>query len=184
MELQYLKRHGVSCTLNRDTPVSAAVSLKQTTRGTNFGLRESAHEGWIDQSVTVGETFTVDDTYLIYSVNSLRRVYSFIAMKCNSVITVSTLTVGEDSYGNPTEEFEPVATDQDVYGQIINASLRATDPGLLPTTTRVYTMPASISVSVLDRVTHGSEKFRVDCIDDILIAGLKRIQVSPDTRED
>ena len=200
-EAQYLNRHGVSCTINRSPSVSAKVSIKHSTRGTNYGLRESAYEGWIDTLMTVGETFTVGSSvYLIHALETLSDAYEFTARKCNSLITLLSLTVTEDEYGNMIQTFADIVTDQDCYGQIVTASLRETDPGLLPTTVRIYTIP-EVSVKVLDRLIHqcaqqqaidmgavydstyGGARFKVDSIDDILIPGLKRIQVSPDTRE-
>lgn len=151
--------------------------------------------------MSIGETFTAGSyTYLIHALDALSDAYEFTARKCNSLISLLSLTVSEDEYGNMIQTFADTVTDQDCYGQIVTASLRETDPGLLPTTTRIYTIP-DISVKVLDRLIHqctqqqaidmgavydstyGGARFKVDCIDDILIPGLIRVQVSPDMRE-
>lgn len=164
-------------------------------------MRESAFEGWIDTLMAVGETFTAGSyTYLIHALETISDAYEFTARRCNSLIALLTLTVTEDSNGNMIQTFADTVVDQDCYGQIVTASLRETDPGLLPTTTRIYTIP-DVGLKVLDRLIHqctqqqaidlgsvydpiyGGARFKVDCIDDILIPGLKRIQVSPDTRE-
>lgn len=187
--------------INRDVPVQARVSLKHSTRGTNFGLRESAFEGWIDTLIATGETFTAGSyTYLIHALETLSDAYEFTARRCNSLITLLTLTVTEDEYGNMIQKFTEIVEDLNCYGQIVTASLRETDPGLLHTTTRVYTIP-DVGLKILDRLIHKctqqqvidlgavydstyqGARFKVDCIDDILIPGLIRVQVSPDMRE-
>jgi hypothetical protein len=151
--------------------------------------------------MAVGETFTAGSyTYLIHALETLSDAYEFTARRCNSLITLLTLTVTEDEYGNMIQTFTEIVEDQNCYGQIVTASLRETDPGLLPTTTRVYTIP-DVGLKILDRLIHKctqqqaidlgvvydstyqGARFKVDCIDDILIPGLIRVQVSPDMRE-
>ena len=100
-------------------------------RGSNFGLRESAFEGWIDTLMAVGETFTAGSyTYLIHALETLSDAYEFTARRCNSLIALLTLTVTEDSNGNMIQTFTDTVVDQDCYGQIVTASLRETDDPL------------------------------------------------------
>lgn len=170
---QYLKRHGIISDKGR-------VSMKQTTRGSNFGLRDSLYEGWIEHGLSVGESFQIGSfMYIISSLSPLSDAYEFTAIKCNSGVTISRLTKSDSESGDLVQSFTNPVT-LNAYGQTVTSALRETDPGLLDTTVRIYVIPY-IEVNLLDRLTHESD-FQIDAIDPLWIPGLLRLQVSPDSR--
>lgn len=154
--------------------------MKQTTRGSNFGLRDSLYEGWIDHALGVGESFQIGTfIYLVSSLSPLSDAYEFKALRCNSEVTISKLTKSDSDSGDLVQSFtNPVSLWS--YGQTVTSSLRETDPGLLDTTVRVYAIP-SMEVDLLDRLTHESD-FQIDAIDTLWLPGLLKLQVSPDAR--
>jgi hypothetical protein len=192
--LSYLDRHGIACVVGES---EGKVSMKHSTRGTNFGLRESAYEGWINVEVASGDVISVgDELYLVISPEGSMGATFFTALKTNAVLDSQEESWSEDDDGNPILKWTSKASNIPSYGQIVTSALRQTDPGILNTTTRIYYLNAP--VKVLGRVIHHYSKedvvdmggfyespgmkLKVDSIDDIMLPNVKRIQCSNDTR--
>lgn len=191
----YLDRHGRRITHESG---QGKVSLKHSTRGTNFGLRGAAFEGWINIKVPVGFVFHMDDeTFLVISCEPDMGAYAITVLKVNSTLDSLVESWGDDGQGGFTVIWEPKDMDIPAYGQVVTAALRQTDPGILSTTTRMYHLNAE--VSVLGRIIHhyteeetvnmggiyderGGMRLRIDSVDDIMLPGIKRIQCSMDER--
>lgn len=203
MYRQYLDRHGFDCVINRDVPVQAKVAMKHTTRGVSFGKRDSLREGTISLSVEPGETFSYDgSSFIILSSEPVGDAYSWFGVKANSSLSTLSQKEVEDEYGNVITQWVLDSSDIPAFGEVVTAQLRQTDPGLLPTTTRIFLFPSIHRVSVGSRLiqhmtqeraedigavydpVHLGARFKVDSVDDQLLFGIYRVQVSIDTRGD
>lgn len=178
LALGYLNRHGIKCTLGER---EGLVSMKHSTRGTNFGLRESAYEGWVNVKVAPGDFLVVDDDYfLILSAENDMGATFFTSLKTNSMLNYCEEDWADDANGNPISTWRVVSTGLRSYGQIVTSALRQTDPGLLDTTSRIYYL--GVPVKKLGRLNDGDANFRIDSVDDLLLKGVVRAQCSIDKR--
>lgn len=182
---RYLKKHGQDCTIHRDPEVKTKVSMALATQSISDN-REKFREGVILDEIQGGETFEVEGEHFV--ARSVARDYqgktwSFLASKVNTSLTIKRYQEYLDSDFNPVKEWVPVATDIKADGQVVTATLRQQDPGLLPDTKWIFLMSNKVDLQLLDRLEFGDTKCQVDSIDDIRLPGILRVQCSDDLRD-
>jgi hypothetical protein len=184
----FIRSHGKRCVIKRTPEAVSYVSIKPAT--TSYGdSRDLYRDGLIlaDSGLAPGEVMEVDGEILL-----TRSVYrdkqsgqlSFLASKVNAELTQSRFEETADEWGNVTQKWKTVTDNVYSTAQIVSATLRQQDPGLLPTTKWVFLVPSTLPLQELDRLQFkpDGDKCRVDAIDDIRLSGLLRVQCSDDRR--
>jgi len=184
----YLNAHGQGCTILRTPVVDSKVFMKRATRSvTNLGARDSFWEGLIlaEANLESGEIFQVGtEKYLVLSVSfeSVSGELSWFAAKINTTLTHKRQTQSLDESNNIVTTWETINGNLDGFGQIITYKLRQADPGLLDTSQYIFYVPKSAGVLTMDRLILEGENYQVNSVDDIMLAGVMRIQAGADTR--
>lgn len=184
---KYLKACGQQCAISRTPAVNTYVSLKRSSRGaTNPGAREAYWEGLIlaDTDLASGEIFQINgESYLTLSTRDdpATGELGLLAVKTNAVITHQRYSEEADSNGNIVQEWKDENT-VTVFGQIVTASLRQQDPGLLDSARYVFYIAASCGVQKMDRIVYGGENYQVESLDTVALEGVVRMQLGIDTR--
>lgn len=183
----FLKAYGQTCTILRNPPVNAYVSLKRATRSVrgNLGLRDAFFEGLIlkDASLVAGEIFEVgSDAYLTLSVRDADGEAEVLVAKTNATITHRRYTESVDADYNVSLSWSDQNTDVKTCAQLVTAGLRQEDPGILATCRYLLLAAANLGFQVMDRVVMDGVNYRVEAIDDLGLVGIARVQLGEDTR--
>lgn len=184
---RFLESRGQPCTVLRDIPISSKVSMKRATKATgNLAVRDAYWEGLILSSANLasGEVIEVDG--IQYLAQTVETDYAsgethFFAAKVNAVLDIQRYeeTVVD---GNIVQQWVMVAQDVPAFGEIITAAMRRYDEGIADNARYFFQIPKSIGVRKLDRVIYNDGLYCVESVDDVMLGGVVRIQVSVDTR--
>jgi hypothetical protein len=186
---KYLQAHGQACVIKRTPEVQSYASLKRSTRATRDpGTRDAYWEGLIlaESLLASGEVVEIGGTqYLVQSVDAdpASGELAFFAAKVNASLTHQRYTETVDpNTGNIIQGWTTLNASLSAFGQVVTASLRQTDPGLLETTKYVFFVPKVAGVQVMDRLVLGGENLQVNAVDEIMLPGVARIQAGQDVR--
>lgn len=179
----FLKAAGYPCTILREVPVESYVSRRKASRSTQKG--EFFWEGLIlaDTGLESGDILQVgDDKFLVHYVYASSGELAWNAVKTNVTLDVKRFVETVDEDGSFVQEWQTVANDVVGFGEIVTAALRQADPaGLLSSTKLLLQVPKSYGIQQMDRVIVNGN-YQVDSVDDILIQGVARLQLSEDLR--
>jgi hypothetical protein len=162
--------------------------MKQSSKNSaSPAIREANWYGIMPATASLisGEVLQVDeDYYLIMTVgpDPATGELFFYAAKVNATLTLMRLDEDTDDDGNITQEWDEVSDDIYAFGQIITASLRQQDPGLLDVTEYVFYVAKTIGAQALDRIIYNGANYRVESIDDVGLPGVTRLQLAVDIR--
>ena len=139
-----------------------------------------------DDSLIVGGDVVTEvsstDKYIILAIEKSTDAIHAQLRRVNALIKCSTLKQRYNTSHIADGYSETVnLTDQPSYFYIVSANMHLYDPGLLSTTTCKF-ITKQINISLNDRITYGSNYFKVDHIDNIKYPNLYEIQCSTDTR--
>lgn len=184
---RFLESKGQTCTILRTTPVSTKVSVKRATKSTgDLAVRDSYWEGLILVSANLasGEVFDIGGKRFL--AQTVETDYTsgethFFATKVNATLVLQRYQETLSS-GNIIQQWVTVNSNIPAFGEIVTSNLRQYDPGLLPNTKYLFQIPRSTGVQLLDRIVYNGNPYQVDSVDDIMLAGIVRIQCSTDTR--
>lgn len=184
---RFLESRGETCTILRTIPVSTKVSMKRATKSTgDLAVRDAYWEGLMLASANLisGEVFDVGG--IRYLAQTVETDYAsgethFFAAKVNANLTIQRYeeTVVD---GNIVQQWVLVAQDVPAFGEIITAEMRRYDTGIADDARYFFQMPKPIGVRQLDRVIYNGGLYCVESVDDVMLGGVVRIQVSVDTR--
>lgn len=194
---RFLKRKGqIATLLSRPSvvipgvttyPVSRAMVSPSAKSGWRIGDRDAFWDGLIlsDSALTPGEVVAVDGkTLLILSTDTdpISGQTKFTSARKNADLTWSRQSASVDADNNVIITWPTISADIPSFGQIVNAYLVQQDPGLLPTTKYLFYVPDTYVMQQMDRVVYNEKNCQVDSVDDVLLAGISRIQCSDDQR--
>ncbi|GEM_PF-6510274 len=186
-----LKARGIDCSVIRGKEVPSKLSMKKATKSIYAHLRDALREGVIllESNLQPGEVFKViKDKYLASSVNPEYAFgqIEFFAYKINAEVIHSRYVETENEWGNIVQEWQTITPQVYAYAEVVTASLRQFDPGLLETTAVRLYVPDTAEIQKLDRCQYLPEgkKLQVDAIDDVKLPGIVQVQCSQDTRTD
>lgn len=183
----FLESRGQPCTILRDVPVNSKVSMKRATKTTgNLAVRDAYWEGLMLASANLasGEVFDVGG--IRYLAQTVETDYAssethFFATKVNAKLTIQRYEeIVVD--GNIVQQWVTVAQNVPAFGEIITAEMRRYDTGIADNARYFFQIPKSIGVRQLDRVIYNDGLYCVESVDDVMLGGVVRIQVSVDTR--
>lgn len=186
---RFLKRKGQDATITSRTPAAASKAFVDPASRTGFRVadRDSYWDGMIlsDAALQPGELVSVGGkTILVMSTDAdpVSGQTKFMGAKANISLTWQRHTVSTDANNNVVITWPTVSAGIPAFGQLVTAYLRQEDPGLLPSTKYLLHVPASYNIAVMDRVVFNAVSCQVDALDDIILKGIIRLQVSEDTR--
>jgi hypothetical protein len=180
---KFLMAAGRPCTILRATPIESYVSLRRASRSTRRG--EAYWEGLIlaDTNLTSGDILQIGlDKFLVHYTHASSGELAWFGAKANAAVSIYRYAELADENGNIIQDWELVASNVPAYGEIVTASLRAQDPGLLPNTRLLLQIPKSVNAQVMDRIVLGDKKYQLDSLDDVMLQGIARLQLSEDLR--
>ncbi|HHV03448.1 MAG TPA: hypothetical protein GXX64_06010 [Bacteroidales bacterium] len=178
----FLKAAGYPCTILREVPVESYVSRRKASRSIQKG--EFFWEGLIlaDTGLESGDILQVgDDKFLVHYVYAISGELAWNAVKTNVTLEVKRFVETVDDEGNFIQDWQTIASGITGFGEVVTAALRQADPGLLSSTKLILQIPKSYNVQQMDRVIVNGN-YQVDSVDDILIQGVARLQLSEDLR--
>lgn len=184
---KYLKAHGQACSIARTPAATSYISVKRSSKSTsNFAIRESYWEGLIlaDAVLISGEIVQVGGTnYLVHtaSLDVASGETVWFGTITNATLTHQRATE-TSSNGHITETWAEANADVLAFGQMVNAQMRQSDPGLLDDATYLFQAQNSMGFLVLDRLVHGTKNLKIESVDDIGLSGVVRLQCSIDFR--
>lgn len=196
---RYLRSKGQPCTIPRnksllikglvtDAPMSYVSIRKATKSIRDLAVRGSYVEGLIlaDSGLVPGEVFVLlGEKYLVQNVryDPASDELHFFATIANATIQHKRLTEDMDEWGNIIKTWETLNADIPAFGEIITATMRQTDPGLLSSARYIFQMTISVGITENDRVVHNNSSYQVVSVDDLMAPGVVRIQAAVDLRE-
>lgn len=186
---RFLKRKGEVATITSRTPVttSKAMVSPSAKSGWRIGDRDAYWDGLIlsDAALASGEVVAVGGkTLLILSIDTdpVSGQTKFTSARKNADLTWIRQSTSVDENFNVIITWPTISAGIPSFGQIVNAYLVQQDPGLLPTTKYLFYVPDTYAMQQMDRVVYNEKNCQVDSVDDVLLAGISRIQCSDDQR--
>ena len=179
---KFLRSAGRPCTILRITPVASYATLRRASRSTTRG--EAYWEGLIlaETNLTSGDILQIGtDKFLVHYTYANSNELAWFGVKTNSSVTIERYTETVDEAGNIIQDWLTIKDNIPAYGEIVTASLRAQDPGLLPNTRLLLQMTKG-DVQLMDRVILDGKAYQADSLDDVMLQGVVRIQLSEDLR--
>lgn len=180
---KFLMAAGRPCTILRATPVNSYASLRRASRSTVRG--EAYWEGLIlaDTNLTSGDILQIgSDKFLIHYTYASSGELAWFGAKANAAVSVYRYAEFADENGNLIQNWQLAAENVPAYGEVVTAALRAQDPGLLPNTRLLLQVPKSVGVQVMDRIVLDGKNYQLDSLDDVMLQGIARLQLSEDLR--
>jgi len=165
------------------------VSIRKATKSIrDLAARGSYVEGLIlaDSELAPGEVFVLrGEKYLVQNVryDPASDELHFFATIANTTLQHKRLIEDVDEWGNMIKTWEILNADVPAFGEIITATMRQTDPGLLSNTRYLFQMPITVGIEEDDRVVHSNSPYKVVSVDDLMTPGIVRIQAAVDLRE-
>lgn len=185
---RFLHSKGQHCTILREPPVESRVSLRKATKSIrDLAARGSYVEGLIlaDSELSPGEVFTLrGEKYISQNVRydpSSGELHLF-ATTANTSLALKRLTETIDNDGNIVKAWEMIDAGVPAFGEIITATLRQTDPGLLSNARYIFQVPESTGVQMDDRAIHNNAPYQIVSVDDLFAPGVVRLQAAVDLR--
>lgn len=186
---RFLKRKGEVATITSRTPVttSKAIVSPSARSGWRIGDRDAYWDGLIlaGAALASGEVVAVGGkTLLILSIDTdpVSGQTKFTSARKNADLTWIRQSTSVDENFNVIITWPTISANIPSFGQIVNAYLVQQDPGLLPTTKYLFYVPDAYAMQQMDRVVYNEKNCQVDSVDDVLLAGISRIQCSDDQR--
>lgn len=195
---RFLKRKGQPCEITTRTPsvVSKCIIAPASRSGFRVADRDNYIDGLIlaDTNLIPGEVVAVSafisgnagqKEILVFGVDPdpVSGQLKFMGAKSNTPLNWQRQTTSVDENYNVVTVWETVSADIPAFGQVVTAYLRQEDPGLLPTTRYLFSVPSTYGIQQMDRVTFATTvSCQVDSLDNIILDGIVRLQCSDDTR--
>lgn len=182
---KFLIARGQDCLVGSPA-VSAHVSMKRATKTVrDLGARDAYWDGLIDATVASGEIIAIGDTkYLAQTVENdpASGEVHFFATKVNADLVHSRQVDTLDENNNIVKVWAVLNSDVPAFGEIITSNLRQFDHGLVDNARYLFQVPKAINAQFLDRMVFNGQNYQVESVDDIMLAGIVRLQCSQDVR--
>jgi hypothetical protein len=184
------KHRQVPCTVDG---VDDRVVMSRDTRATTVIGKEYQYNGVFSPTSPVqnGSVVETDDSFFVQTLRLTTEKDKYCSLiKTNDFIEIQRYKKSYDANDNAVYSFEAAQEQCPAFAQLITASLRQADPGLLPTTIYVLQLQTTADVqdpreerlASPDRIILNGRPYKVDVVDRVKYPNLLFIQLSEDSR--